>query len=120
MTSIDALVAQTSGLEREDLERWIANDWVRPESLPTGVVFRRIDVARVRLILEMRDEMEVDEAALPIVLLLLDQLYDLRRRMREMGGAVARVVPLEVQRVLAADLARSMERSAQPETRSTH
>ena len=39
----------------------------------------------MRLILELREDMAVNEEALPVVLSLLDQLYELRRRLREMG-----------------------------------
>jgi len=38
----------------------------------------------VRLIQDLRDRLEINEAALPVVLMLLDQLYDLRRRMKAM------------------------------------
>ena len=60
---------------------------VRPDKSAGGYTFREIDVARARLILEMRDEMEISEDALPVVLLLLDQLYDLRRQMRDLNNA---------------------------------
>ena len=104
MISIDVLIGRCSGLERHVLERWIAHDWVRPDAHDGVYAFREIDVARVRLILELRDELDVGEAALPVVLLLLDQLYDLRRQLRELGVAFARIVPEEVQRNLAAHL----------------
>lgn len=84
MIGIDGVVLQITGLERQDVERWIAERWVRPDGPAGRWAFREIDVARVRLILTLRDEMEVDERALPVVLGLLDQLYDLRRRVREM------------------------------------
>jgi len=89
MITVEVLLAQLSGLRPLDLERWISNDWVRPEARQGQFVFREIDVARVRLIQELRDDLEIDEAALPVVLLLLDQLYDLRRQLRELrDGAV--------------------------------
>jgi chaperone modulatory protein CbpM len=105
MIGIDAVIAEISGQKRQDLERWIANAWVRPDSAAGDYVFRKIDVTRARLILEMRDEMEIDEDALPVVLLLLDQLYDLRRQMRDLNNAFMQVAPIEVRRDLAAHLA---------------
>lgn len=81
MISQQGLLAQLPRLPQQDLERWIAFQWVRADGVPGRHVFQEIDVARVRLILELRDELEVNEAALPVVLLLLDQLYDLRRQM---------------------------------------
>lgn len=82
MIGIEGVVMTMSGLDRQDVERWISNEWVRPDGPAGEWMFHDIDVARVRLIRELRDEMEVDEAALPVVLSLLDQLYDLRRRLR--------------------------------------
>lgn len=105
MITIEVLVTQLPGLRRQDLERWIASEWVRPDGVAGHYKFRAMDVARVRLIWELRDDMQVNEEALPVVLSLLDQLYDLRRRMRELGDAVGRIVPGEIQRTLADDLA---------------
>jgi chaperone modulatory protein CbpM len=113
MITIDVLMAEFSGLARADLERWIANRWVRPQAGPQGDAqgdaagyrFREIDVARIRLILELRDEMQIDEDTLPVVLSLLDQLYDERRRLRELCAALEQVAPEEVRRSLAQHLA---------------
>ena len=105
MIGIDVVIAQISGLKRQDLERWIANAWVRHDKSAGGYVFREIDVARARLILEIRDEMEISEDALPVVLSLLDQLYDLRRQMRDLNNAFMQVVPRDVRQDLAAHLA---------------
>jgi chaperone modulatory protein CbpM len=104
MIGIDVVIGQISGLTRQDLERWIANAWVRPDKSADDYAFREIDVARARLILEMRDEMEINEDALPVVLLLLDQLYDLRRQMRDLNSAFLQVVPKDVRLDLAAHL----------------
>jgi len=104
MTTIDILVTQLSGLQRQDLERWIANQWVRPDRAADDYVFGEIDVARVRLILELRDDLQVNEEALPVVLSLLDQLYEQRRRMRELCEALRRTAPDEVRRTLARHL----------------
>lgn len=81
MITIDVVLNRVPGLPVQDLERWIFNDWVRPDGGPGDYVFRDIDVARVLLIYNLRDEMDVNELAIPVVLLLLDQLYDLRRQL---------------------------------------
>ena len=49
MISIDVLVGNTKGLNQQDLDRWIANDWVRPDVAYGIRVFQEIDVARVEL-----------------------------------------------------------------------
>lgn len=105
MITIDALVIQLRGLRREDLTRWIDSAWVRPTAgAPGQYLFGEIDVARVRLILELRDEMQVNEDALPVVLSLLDQLYALRRQTRQLAEALGQAAPDEVR----ADLLRRL------------
>lgn len=105
MITIDALVIQLRGLRREDLARWIDNAWVRPEGAPGQYLFQEIDVARVRLILELRDEMQVNEDALPVVLSLLDQLYALRRQTRQLAEALGQAAPDDVRAELLRRLA---------------
>ena len=100
MISIDVLITQLAGLQRQDLERWISNDWVRPDRQTDDCMFKEIDVARVRLIQELRDEMQVNEEVLPIVLSLIDQLYDQRRRMRELCDMLRRSGPVNLRKKL--------------------
>jgi chaperone modulatory protein CbpM len=103
--TIDVLITQVSGLQREDLEHWIANQWVRPEDSETGdYVFHAIDVARVRLIHELHQDLQINEEALPLVLSLLDQLYDQRRRLRALTDAITAIAPEDVRHALARHL----------------
>ena len=85
MITLDILCARFTALNPDDLRRWIAEGHVRTDRAADDLVFTEIDVERVRLILELRDVMQVNEEALPIVLSLLDQLYELRRKMRALG-----------------------------------
>lgn len=101
MMTLEVVVAQMPGLQHQELEHWIAQEWVRPQRLAGQYGFQAVDVARVRLIRELRHEMQVNEEALPIVLSLLDQLYDLRRRVRELGAAVGQAVPENLRRDVA-------------------
>jgi chaperone modulatory protein CbpM len=98
MMSFDLLVRAVDGLEAADLARWIANSWVKPDLADGRYVFAEIDVARVHLIYELREELDVNEAALPVVLLLLDQLYDVRRHLRAIGVAIAETAPADLHR----------------------
>lgn len=101
MMTLDALLAQVEGVAAEDLRRWIAARYVRPGGEPEAWTFGEMDVARVRLIVELRDVMEVTEPALPTVLSLLDQVYDLRRQMRRLQDRLSALPPS-----LRAELAR--------------
>jgi chaperone modulatory protein CbpM len=101
MMTLEGLLGQVAGVEATDVTRWVALRFVRPEGEAGAWVFGEMDVARVRLIVELRDVMEVDEPALPAVLGLLDQLYDLRRRIRRVNEAMEAVLTAEMRAALA-------------------
>jgi chaperone modulatory protein CbpM len=88
MISFDAVLRLIGDLQAEELRRWIAERWVRPETLASGYVFHEVDVARVRLIRELRYDLAIDEETLPVVLGLLDQVYALRRRLGRLQAAI--------------------------------
>ena len=100
MIDVELLFARISRLDPRELDRWVSMAWVRTEAGGDGYLFREIDVARVALIRELADDMKVGDEALPVVLSLLDQLYDARRRMREMGQALAEVAPEDIRHAL--------------------
>ena len=93
---ITAVIAQCPGLTVVELTHWVELGWVLPDTNDTILVFREIDVARVRLIHDLRRDMDIGEDAMPLVLSLLDQIYELRGRMNTMLRALASQ-PREVQ-----------------------
>jgi chaperone modulatory protein CbpM len=110
MISFDELIDRLGGLDRRELGRWVENRWVLPERRDQTWIFHEVDVARVELILEIRHEFAIDDEALPLVLGLLDQVYDLRRQLRRMCDALA-AQPPEVQAIIR----RALPPSAGPE-----
>ena len=90
MITLLSVCARVEGVAPEELERWVALEWVRPGRVAGAAVFAEVDVARVRLIAELRRALEVDERAMEVVLGLLDQLYDERRRMRRLCDVIER------------------------------
>jgi chaperone modulatory protein CbpM len=114
MISFEMLVVAMPELDREELERWIAEDWVRPDRAHDGWMFSDIDVARLRLIRELLQDLGLAEDAMPVVLRLLDQLYDARRRLRRVRIAVERTGSFEARQAMRQVLA------ATPETTGLH
>jgi chaperone modulatory protein CbpM len=104
MITIETLTHTVIGLTPDDLRRWIDYAWVRPDGQPGQYRFHEIDVARLRLIVELRDDLGVDEAALPVVLSLLDQLYETRRHMIRLRTVIETVVPEDVRGRILDDL----------------
>jgi chaperone modulatory protein CbpM len=51
--------------------------------------------------------MDVNEASLPVVVSLLDQIYDMRRRFHQLARALGHHAPEELRQTHAAHLARS-------------
>jgi chaperone modulatory protein CbpM len=84
MMRITAVVALFNGLRETDVRTWVERGWVRP----ADEIFLEIDVARVRLIHELLFRMDLREDAIPLILSLLDQVYELRGSLRSVLGAV--------------------------------
>ena len=82
MITIANVCAAIPGLTEDELRRWMDQDWIRPERRAGEPDFREIDVARIRLIVELHTALEVEEPTVPLVLSLLDQLYATRRQLR--------------------------------------
>jgi chaperone modulatory protein CbpM len=86
-------VCRLCDVELVELERWIGEAWVLPGGTAGSYVFEEVDVARVRLIVELRRDLAIDDTAMPVVLHLLDQLYALRRRVKAMSSAFDELPP---------------------------
>lgn len=89
MMTIDDLVAAISALRRSDLESWIREELVTPQQDAGTLRFTEMECARVRLICSLHYDIEVDADTLPVVLSLMDQLYDTRQRLLSLSAAVA-------------------------------
>ena len=88
MHSENDVIKQVPGVTSVRLRRWISRGWLSPASSERGIVYTELDIARCRLIREFRDDLEIDEETLPVVLKLIDQVYDLRRELRTLSRAV--------------------------------
>ncbi len=89
MMRVDDLVEVIPVLQRNDLEAWIREDLVVPGHEDGSLFFTDFECARVRLICTLRYELEIDPETLPVVLSLVDQLYDTRQRLMSLTAAVA-------------------------------
>ena len=89
MMSGDDLVAAIAALKRRDLEEWIREELVAPQQDAGTLLFSEMECARIRLICTLHYELEIEAGALPVVLSLMDQLYDTRQRLLLLTAAVA-------------------------------
>lgn len=75
-------------LDRSEIHRFIQQSWILPEQEDGLYFFDEADVARLRLIVELRGDLEVNDEAVPIILQLLDQVHALRHAVDELQGAI--------------------------------
>jgi chaperone modulatory protein CbpM len=82
MMELDKLAGLFPDTDLIEITSWVERGWVQPEQDGSRLVFQEIDVARVRLIRDLRRELALGEEAVPVVLSLMDQLYELRGQLR--------------------------------------
>ena len=90
LLSVEEMVVEIE-VSRTEIERWIRERWVLPVEQDGGYLFDEVDCARARLIAELRSDLAVNDEAIPVVLRLLDQVYELRRALGELQGAIDRL-----------------------------
>jgi chaperone modulatory protein CbpM len=89
MMPFNAVVALFSDLDAAELTDWIEQRWVQPERTASDAwTFYEIDVARVHLIYDLRRHLETPVETVPLLLSLLDQVYELRRQLKAMTHAI--------------------------------
>ena len=90
-------------LQLRELRLWVRKGWVKPSLSTNGPLFDALDIARIRLICDLRKDLALPPESLPMVLALIDQIHGLRRKLRTIANAVDRLPPetrLEVSKAL--------------------
>lgn len=94
------VIALIRGISRRRLRAWVKRGLVAPRGVEGEYLFDEIDVARLRLLGTMREEMGVGETDLPLIMSLLDQVYGLRRQLRRLLEAVGELPEDQRRRIL--------------------
>ena len=77
-------------IEVVQLDLWIEQGWLIPETSGEQRQFRDADVARARLILDLMGNMGVNEAGVDVVMDLIDQMHGLRGTMGKLMTAISK------------------------------
>jgi chaperone modulatory protein CbpM len=85
--SLDEVLAEVE-ISREEVELWIQESWIIPEREDGDVAFDEIDVARLKLIAELRRDLAVNDEAVPLVLHLIEEVHLLRNCLAALGPAL--------------------------------
>jgi chaperone modulatory protein CbpM len=81
-----------AGIERTTLELWLGEGWLVPLEANTALLLSDVDLARARLIRDLRDGMGVNDEGIGIILDLIDQVHGLRSILQ---GVVEHLRPAE-------------------------
>jgi chaperone modulatory protein CbpM len=76
-------------VDAELLEAWIEAGWLIPRRDAGGWTFSEMDLARARLICDLKRDFGLNDEGVAGTLDLLDQIYGLRRALREVLSGVS-------------------------------
>ena len=82
-----------SGLQVQVLDFWLEQRWLIPEQTSAGVNFSDVDVARARLIQDLKTEFGVNDEGIDVILHLVDQLHGLRRAFEHLQKDIQESAP---------------------------
>jgi chaperone modulatory protein CbpM len=71
-------------LDRATLEMWIAEEWIIPSGSDPEPSFTDADLARAELIRDLKEDLEVNNAGVGVILNLVDQMHGLRKAVAEL------------------------------------
>jgi chaperone modulatory protein CbpM len=86
MSKLDFL--DRAQLDRETLEVWIEEEWLVPIGSSTDLTFSEADLARAKLIQDLKQDLGVNDEGVGVILNLLDQVHGLRGALAEMLQSV--------------------------------
>ncbi len=66
------------------LELWLEQRWLVPEEAEAGLLFSETELARARLIRQLKDDLGANDAGIDVILHLVDQLHGMRRVLAEL------------------------------------
>lgn len=99
MTGIEP-IATEFGIAADELTVWVERRWLLPGRSGAELSFSDADRARLRMIVDFRRELAIDDEAMPVILDLLDRLHAARAQLRRVLEAVADLPAPERGRVL--------------------
>ena len=83
------VVTRIETLTIRQLRHWVREGWVRPAQGQSGPIFDELDLARLRLLCELQQDMALPTSAMPTVLTLIDHLNRTRRDLRRLTEALS-------------------------------
>jgi chaperone modulatory protein CbpM len=82
------IIARLQKVSVLELRSWVEWGWIRPACAGGEPDWSEADAARAALIADLRENMGINEEAMPVVLNLIDQVYGLRHELKRVLDAV--------------------------------
>lgn len=82
------IIARLGTVTVIELRSWVELGWLRPALRDGEPDWSEADVARAALIADLRENLGINEEAMPVVLNLIDQVYGLRHELKRVLDAV--------------------------------
>ena len=80
-----------AGLEMQTLDLWLEQRWLIPDQTFGGMNFSDVDLARARLIRDLKTGFGVNDECIDVILHLIDQLHGVRRALEQLHKDLARL-----------------------------
>ncbi len=80
---------ERSHLDAPTLNAWVEAEWLMPMSGGTAYQFSDADLARARLIQDLKTDFGVNDEGIAIILHLLDQLHGLRVLLKDIAAEMS-------------------------------
>ncbi|MBS0222457.1 MAG: MerR family transcriptional regulator [Proteobacteria bacterium] len=74
------------GLQVHTLDFWLEQRWLIPEENAAGIDFSDVDLARARLIRDLKTDFGFNDEGVEMILHLVDQLHGLRGVLEQLAG----------------------------------
>jgi chaperone modulatory protein CbpM len=74
-----------ASLEMQTLDIWLEQRWLIPDQTFGGMNFSDVDLARARLIRDLKTGFGVNDEGIDVILHLIDQLHGVRRALEQLN-----------------------------------
>ncbi|HKM65302.1 MAG TPA: hypothetical protein VJY39_22710 [Acidisphaera sp.] len=85
---LEGVLRLLPNVQEAELLSWVERGWVRVDANGDVMSFTEIDIARVRLVHELREDLALGEDVMPVVLSLIDQVNELRAALKAVRRAI--------------------------------
>ena len=88
MISEEKVLDQLAGVTTYQLRLWVEQEWIIPAHGDDRPLFNEADLARMRLLQTLENDLAVGIEAIPVILSLVDQLHELRGFVKALDNAL--------------------------------